>query len=236
MKKKNLLVSLLCLALVAVIGVGATLAYFTDKTDTKTNVFTTGKVNIELTDETDENGKGEYEYDPDGNQTGIIYNDVMPGDKLAKRVALTVEEDSSNAHVGIVVMIDETANPSSEELYALVDKAVNEKEKTVGDIWLDPQDVVMYQDGNLVQGKLYAYNPAITGWEKGVPAGTTLNLFDEIKIPTSWDNAYAHSVFDIKVQGYAIQADNLASTQLASAIQGMLRDDQGKAVEFEQVK
>ena len=59
MKKRNLLISLLSLALVAVIGVGATLAYFTDKTDTKKNTFTTGKVDIVLHDMSPEvDGRG----------------------------------------------------------------------------------------------------------------------------------------------------------------------------------
>lgn len=53
MKKKLLTISL-CVALVAVAIVGSTLAYFTD-TDAKTNVFTTGKVDISLQENFDEN-------------------------------------------------------------------------------------------------------------------------------------------------------------------------------------
>ena len=126
MKKKNLLTAALSLSLVAVITVGATLAYFTDTTDAQTNVFTTGNVNIQMTDKTestDPNVKvGEYEYDAQGNQTGILYTNVLPGDTLSKKVAVEVLDGnlvrpaSSNAHVGILVMIDEEANPSSEEL------------------------------------------------------------------------------------------------------------------------
>ncbi len=47
MKKKKILTMVAAVALVAVIGVGATLAYFTDK-DSKTNVVTMGKVDIDL--------------------------------------------------------------------------------------------------------------------------------------------------------------------------------------------
>ncbi|OUN80312.1 hypothetical protein B5G03_16890, partial [Gemmiger sp. An50] len=44
MKKKNILTAAVSLSLVACLSIGATLAYFTDKSDTMTNVFTTGKV------------------------------------------------------------------------------------------------------------------------------------------------------------------------------------------------
>ena len=67
MKKK--IVSLcLCVALLAV-AVGGTLAYFTDTTETKDNVFTVGNVEIELTEEDWE--KEEHE-------------DVYPGEALPK--------------------------------------------------------------------------------------------------------------------------------------------------------
>ena len=52
MKKKILALSM-CIALAAIAIVGASLAYFTD-TDAKTNVFTTGKVDITLNENFDE--------------------------------------------------------------------------------------------------------------------------------------------------------------------------------------
>ena len=48
MKKKNFLTILLSLALVAVIGVGATLAYLTDNTQTVNNKFTFDDIEITL--------------------------------------------------------------------------------------------------------------------------------------------------------------------------------------------
>lgn len=55
MNKKKLGTGLLALALVGVVGIGGSLAWFTD-TDNRTNTFTTGKVDITLT-EYDENGE-----------------------------------------------------------------------------------------------------------------------------------------------------------------------------------
>ena len=50
MKRKNALIAAASLLLVAVIAVGGTLAYFTDTTAQRDNVFTTGKVDIGIVD------------------------------------------------------------------------------------------------------------------------------------------------------------------------------------------
>ena len=58
MNKRRILAAAMALCIVAIIAVGATLAYFTD-TKTATNTFTMGDVQIEL-DETDvKNPEGE---------------------------------------------------------------------------------------------------------------------------------------------------------------------------------
>lgn len=237
MTKKNILTAAVSLSLVACLSIGATLAYFTDKSDVMTNTFVSGKVKITLTDKTN-SPKGQEVKDVNGVQTGILYTDVVPGDSLNKEVTLTTASgvDVSNAHVGIVVYADHKENPTSEQLYTLVDEAVQRLEETEGDMWLNPQDVtVLRDDGTQARGVLYAYNPNYEGadWSEGVPAGTEMRLFNEINIPTSWGNAYAHTNFDIKVEAYAIQADNLEANQLASAIQGQLQDDEGAVVRFE---
>lgn len=246
MKKKNILMIALSLCLVAVIAVGGTLAYFTDTTDTSDNVFVTGNVNISLTDKTEEGGKGAPLVDNNGKEVGIQYTNVLPGDTLKKYVSLSVLDSdvktgrpaSSNAHVGILVTIKAYGDaPTEKEVLQLVDEAVARQEKADNvDTWLDKQEVLYWEDGEPVKGYLYAYNPAVAGRSSGVPAGSELKLFSDIKIPTAWDNAYASSTFDIMVKGFAIQADNLSNTQLASAIQGMLRDSKGDAIEFEQVE
>lgn len=53
MNKKKILVLAMTLSMVAILAMGATLAYFTD-TDTVTNVFTTGNVEIEIEEQVDE--------------------------------------------------------------------------------------------------------------------------------------------------------------------------------------
>ena len=81
MKKKIVAIALVaCLALTVIAG--ATLAYFTDKTEVKENVFTVGNVDITLTED-----KWDAEGFKDAPQ-------VYPGEKLAKDP--TVENVGAN--------------------------------------------------------------------------------------------------------------------------------------------
>lgn len=74
--KKKLTVSLAVLALVACMAAGATLAWLTAKTDSVTNTFTYGDINIDL-DET----------------TGESYK-MVPGNTIKKDPKVTVEANS----------------------------------------------------------------------------------------------------------------------------------------------
>ena len=81
MKKKIVAIALVaCLALTVIAG--ATLAYFTDKTEVEENVFTVGNVDITLT---------EPKWDANGTQDAP---EVYPGEKLAKDP--TVENVGAN--------------------------------------------------------------------------------------------------------------------------------------------
>lgn len=200
MKKKNLITAAVSLALVAVVGVGATLAYFTDKTETKKNVFSAGKVSINLIDETwDVEGqvKGEY-YEKDG-ITGIQYEDIMPGDVLSKVVGVETAADSQDAYVAVRVTVTDVVAPNAagivlpEEITAQISDII--AAEVNGDLWAS-RDM-----GN---GDVIYYFKSV------VPADTqNLVLFDKIPLPGSeWNNAYAELSFDVEVQAAAIQAAN----------------------------
>lgn len=83
MNKKKLTTGLVALGLVGVVGIGGSLAWFTDKED-KTNTFTTNHVDIKLT----EDGY------TDNQQT-------MPGTKITKDPTIVLEDKSSDAYVRI---------------------------------------------------------------------------------------------------------------------------------------
>ena len=117
MKKKNLITAAVSLALVAVVGVGATLAYFTDKTETAQNVFSAGKVSLSLIDksEPEEGQVGGEPYEKDG-ITGIQYDNIMPGDVLSKVVGLNTAADSQDAYVAIRVTVNDVVAPNAQSI------------------------------------------------------------------------------------------------------------------------
>ena len=70
------------ICLIAVVGVGATLAYLTDTTETLTNTFTLGKTDIEI-------DEPEWE-EPE---------DIVPGQEIAKDPTVTVMAKSVDSYV-----------------------------------------------------------------------------------------------------------------------------------------
>ena len=94
--KKKLTAIFLCVALVAIAIVGASLAYFTD-TDTKNNVFTTGKVDISIEENFEQNSK--LLPATGSAQTGTLKNGVD------KEVAVKVEAGSEDTFVRVHIAI-----------------------------------------------------------------------------------------------------------------------------------
>lgn len=118
MKKKSLLTMLLALTLVAVVGVGATLAYLSDSTGAMTNTFTVGngidmkqdEEDIDYDYDKDDDGKVDPEYDEDGDgkvdegkegrtEDGNDYTDIQPGDVLVKDPTVTIKANSTECYV-----------------------------------------------------------------------------------------------------------------------------------------
>lgn len=95
-------------SLVAVIGVGATLAYFTDK-DSKTNVVTMGKVDIKL-------DEPEFSKNPDDTIT-----DVKPNQTIAKDPKITVEEGSLDAYVRAKIVFEGLSDEQVADILPLID-------------------------------------------------------------------------------------------------------------------
>lgn len=83
--KKKIMAIFLCVALVAIAVVGASLAYFTD-TDAKNNVFTTGKVDISL----------DEKFDP---ATAKLLPGSQKKNAVPKEVKIKLEAGSEDAYV-----------------------------------------------------------------------------------------------------------------------------------------
>lgn len=218
MKKKNLFTAAASLALVAVIGVGATLAYFTDKTDVKSNVFTTGSVDITLNDTSDSEKATEVE-------NGIVYEEVMPGDLLDKNVYVTVDKMSAPSYVGVFVSVDASTfgRPEAYDVMGLVNDAMM-RAGTMNNWNQYPVSV------GATDGVLYVYNQVV---EPDDQNDVVLDLFSDIQIPTSWGNDFAASRFSINVQAFAAQAENFSEAEFCSMVDGTLTDANGNVIEFE---
>lgn len=93
-RKKTIFTMVTTLVLIAAIGIGATFAFLTDKTNTLKNTFTFGKVELELF-EHNENGTENFE--------GISYKDVYPGQTVKKDPTARVKADSADCYVFIQV-------------------------------------------------------------------------------------------------------------------------------------
>lgn len=188
MKKKVTAIALaVCILAVAVIG--ATMAYFTD-TDSKTNTFTFGKVDIDLTeDSTDANGAVKGDISTDG---GITYPGVLPGLVYSKVPTVTVKRDSLDAWVIITATV-----PTVYDWDGLFNDSIDtanftKDRKTVG------ENTVYY---------FYA-NAAVT-------AGSSVTPFTEVKINPALTQNDVAKKFDMVINAYAIQKDGFSNAEAA---------------------
>ena len=189
MNKKKVLSMVTALALVAVVGIGATLAYFTDKADIQ-NVITMGHVDINLTEnKVVKDADGEYV--PVGEteltEEGLTFEDVVPGQTVPKNPTITVEEDSENCYVRATVTV-ESHDIDKDVLDLLTKKLTDQILSTAGSNWT-------YNDKD---GYFY-YGSELKAAEKAV-------LFETVTIPGEWDNAVADKSFSIKIAAEAVQS------------------------------
>ena len=90
---KKMLLAVACMALVMGLAIGGTIAYLVANTDSLTNTFTVGDVNITLEETTGEN------------------YDFVPGDTIAKDPIVSVTDDSEDCYVFIKVTdVNNTVN------------------------------------------------------------------------------------------------------------------------------
>ncbi|MFR8537187.1 MAG: TasA family protein [Lacrimispora saccharolytica] len=183
MKNKKLIAMGTSVALVAVVGVGATLAYFTDQ-DTETNVVTMGNVDIDLDEPNFE-----------GNATDNTVFDIVPNQTIVKDPTITLQDGSENAYIraNVTYSWDGGAAITPEEVSALK-AGINWQ-----DGWVEGPDA----DGDYTTDTYYFQN--ILTDEDGAD---TASLFTQVTIPASWGNSVANRRLQITVEAEAVQADN----------------------------
>ena len=106
MKIKKLLPVALSVVLLGTVGVGATLAYFTDS-DSATNVVTMGHVNIELTEPA-------WKYDEKG------ITNVSPGQTIEKDPTITLQEGSLDAYIRVKLEVEGLEKEEAADVIKLI--------------------------------------------------------------------------------------------------------------------
>lgn len=194
MKKKVTAIALaVCILAVAVIG--ATMAYFTD-TDSKTNTFTFGKVDIDLTEKSIEDKEKGVKAGTVGTDGGITYPGVLPGLVYSKVPTVTVKRESLDAWVIITATVPTVYNWDGLFNDSIDTANFTKDKKIVG------ENTVYY---------FYA-NAAVT-------AGSSVTPFTEVKInPALTQNDVKNlPTFNVVVNAYGIQKDGFDDAKAAFA-------------------
>ena len=193
MNKKNILTAAVSLSLVACLSIGATLAYFTDQTETVQNTFTAGSVNISVIDRLPEDYADDNQAwkadQPGGKDTPITYEHVQPGDDLDKIVGVELMNGSEESWLGMKVVVD--SKKAGWELVETTPLTANGTEM------------------------IFAYNQAVT---YDAELSNIYELFTVLHIPEEWGNEIANANFSITVQGFAMQAEHVTYAQFREAL------------------
>lgn len=215
MKKQILAVSAV-LGIAALVLSAGTLAYFTDRTEAKTNTFTVGKVNIELNEAEEAN----WGLNDDGTPKTVL----MPGQTYAKTPVITVEQDSQDAYIFATITLDHAGDfitavrnlrNNPEEAAAVIGEGVDTSDVEALFMALLPKFVGGFNTNNweIVNAKMEDDAVTFIVADKTGPhsAGESVTLFESIKLPEELtENTFKNTNFDgatITVMAGAIQAE-----------------------------
>ena len=210
MNKKKIVSIVVAIALVCALGVGLVSAYFTD-VETKTNVFTVGKIDIELSEPNwvePTNILPEQEIVKDPQVTNVGINDAY----------VFMEVEVPYAYI-VTAADDGTKNVATDtELFTF----------DINDGWVAVGDGVKNEDTKTVT-YLYAYgnNDNMTALVKDA---TTATLFDCVKFANVVDGQNIEATTqNVVVKAYAIQTTNINDGK--TALDG--NNDDGKVTPAE---
>lgn len=160
--KKKIIALALCVAMFAVAAVSSTLAFFTD-TDFAENVFTVGKVDIEIEEEFNREAK------------------LFPGVKVDKKTYIVLGEDSEDAYVWFEYLVPHALNDPQNVYYSNdVDPALHVNIRGAwcynfkyhrNDWWRDNYDVGIGEDPIVRDEYLWDYDPAHEATNINYPEG-----------------------------------------------------------------
>lgn len=191
--------AILCIAAVAgVVGVSGVLAYLTD-TDTATNKFTIGKVEIDLQEPTWDAGE-----DVNNNDIPDYAENLVPGKSIAKDPQVK-NTGLNDAYVYLKVTV-----PTANLVTAQADGTLaNEGQAQQTEVFSYEQtenwkEIISQRvTGTDANTYLYYYNGAVA------QNATTEPLFNQVTFANVVEGQVELSEYQIDIEAYAIQADNL---------------------------
>lgn len=207
MKKKIFAIALA--ASIAVLAIaGTSMAYFTD-VEEATNVFTAGNVDIKLT-----YSGSDVDGDDDNSANDVLKvedKDVYPGQTFARNATIT-NIGSENAYVGAVITLT-NANGNLDEVIT-----------PQGDADNIPVAITTLFTKFVTDGYYVTYAEVTNGYAVYVVKTAEMSkdqtevLFENIVIPTAWDNAQMADFngTEIKVTAYATQVKGMENGALAA--------------------
>ena len=215
MNIRKILISTLCLIIVAGVSVLGTMAYLQDQTEAVVNTFTMGQVNITL-DETkvDEYGEPIKKVDDNGAPTeenertaeGNEYK-MIPGHTYTKDPTVTIEAGSEESYVRMFVELN-----CYDELQKIFDNAFLPQNFVKGwdpDVWVSTKVVDVSDDGKTATYEFRYFEKVDGVDDEGKDANIMLPaLFETFEVPGEFtvEELKALEGFEIKVYAQAIQA------------------------------
>lgn len=196
--KKKILTAALAVCMLATLVIGMSLAYFTD-TESKTNTFTVGNVDITLTE------PGWL-----GDSADAVR--LIPGKTIAKDPTIKVAEGSQTAYTFMKVQL----SPDFRKL--IKDWATAQKVS-------DPKEMISAWFSSTVKPKIMAADIekgyVILGVLSPKAAGESVTYFDKVTVPATvtQDMIKANGTYSIVITAYAIQAEGFYTTDEPDAKQ-----------------
>ena len=211
MNKRRILAISMSLVIVAILAIGATLAYFSDS-KTATNTFTMGNVKIKL-DETNVN-------DPEGDRVSQNEYDVYPG-AVVEKDPIVHNTGKNGAYIRATVNVSNWMNlcaayyPDFKETFpndgykAALNLLVGELGEGWSVVGVEAGDV--FTIGQFDAKFVLKYNGVLASGED------TTAMFKKVIIPAGIDNANANSFKEIEIVAQAMQADGFDTWEDAFA-------------------
>ncbi len=211
--KKRTITSLAAAGILCASALGTTLAYLTD-TDQKTNEFTVGKVDMELT---------ETDWDPEEAKK------LDPNEENAKNPVITLDESSNDAVVFLrvevpvkeVTLVQDDGTKGTKEAQEIFwlkqsSDAIGTHANNFSENWIPLSETT---EGS-VKTYVFGYKTKLT------EAGSTEPLFDKVQLKNILENEIStEEKLNINVSAYAIQAESILHDNAAIDTSGNMTED-----------